>query len=199
MRTLHIHLVLSLSVGALLSAFLFAGNAAATTVIAVDTESATKRASAVVLATVASQESLWNAARTRIYTYTELDVQEDFKGEKRGKRVRVRQLGGKVGNIGCYVPGTPTFRKGEEVLAFLLPLKKDKTCFRVVGMAQGKYSVRKDGTAVRKLNGLHLVGADPERLLEETRVPLDKLIGRVRAAVAAEVRQKNVRPEGTAR
>jgi hypothetical protein len=199
MRTPHTHLVLSLSVAAILSAFLFVGSATATTVVALDTESATKRASAVVLATVASQESRWNDARTKIYTYTELDVHDDFKGEKRGKRVRVRQLGGKVGNIGCYVPGTPTFRKGEKVLAFLEPLKKDETCFRVVGMAQGKYSVREDGTAVRKLSGLHVVGADPERLREESRVSLDKLIGSVRAAVAAEARQKNVRPEGTAR
>ncbi len=199
MRTSYPHLPVSLSIAVILSALLLGGNATATTVVVVDTQSATNRASSVVLATVASQESRWNDARTKIYTYTELDVHEDFKGGKRGKRVRVRQPGGSVGNVACYVPGTATFRKGEKVLAFLRPLKTDKTRFRVVGMAQGKYSVLKDGTAVRELNGLHVVGADPERVREDSRVPVGRLIERVRATVAAEARQKNVGREGSAR
>ncbi len=199
MRASNYHLAVSLSIAGILSAFLLGGNATATTVVAVDTQTATNRASAVVLATVASKESRWNEARTKIYTYTELEVKEDFKGSAGGKKIKVRQPGGRVGNVVCYVPGTATFRKGEKVLAFLRPLKTDRTRFRVVGMAQGKYSVRKDGTAIRGLNGLHVVGADPERLLEESQVPLDKLVERVRATVAEEARQKNVGWEGSAR
>jgi hypothetical protein len=186
-----------MSVAGILSVFLFSGSATATTVVVVDTQTTTDRASAVVLATVASQESRWNDARTKIYTYTELEVREDFKGGTSGKKIQVRQPGGRVGNIACYVPGTARFRKGEKVLAFLQPLKTDKTRFRVVGMAQGKYSVLKNGTAVRELNGLHVVGADPDRVREDSRVPVDRLIERVRATVAAEARQKNVGGEGS--
>jgi hypothetical protein len=199
MRISYHHLAVSLSIAGILSTLLLGGNATATTAVAVDTQSATNRASSVVLATVASQESRWNDARTKIYTYTELEVEKDLKGNTSGKKIRLKQLGGSVGNVTCYVPGTATFRRGEKVLAFLRPLKTDKTCFRVVGMAQGKYSVLKDGTAVRRLNGLHVVGADPDRVRQDSRVPVDTLIEKVRATLAAAPRQKKVGREGSAK
>ena len=199
MRDRSLRVLVAVFVGVALSTFLLSGNAAATTAVAVDTKFVTKRASVVVLATVVSQESLWNDARTKIYTYTVLDVQDDFKGKTKGKKIEVRQPGGRVGDIACYVPGQATFRKGEKVLAFLRPVKTDKTCFCVVGMAQSKYSVLEDGTAVRDLNGLHLVGPGRERVRRESRVPLGDLTERVREIVAAESSEKNAEKQGSAR
>ena len=199
MRKKSLKVVVVVLVAGILSAFFLTGNATATTAVAVDTEFMTNRATAVVLATVVSLESRWNDAHTKIYTFTVVDVQDDFKGKTKGRKITVRQLGGRVGNIACYVPGQPTLRKGEKILAFLRPSKKDKARFCVVGMAQGKYSVLEDGTAVRDLNGLHLMGAGQERAREESRMPTDKLIEKVRAIAAGESRQQNADQEESAR
>jgi hypothetical protein len=180
-------------------ALLLHGNVLATTAVAVDTQFLTERSTAVVLATVVSQESRWNDDHAKVYTFTVLDVRDDYKGKIRGKKVTVKQLGGTVDGIVCRVPGQPAFRKGEKVLLFLEPMEKERDRFRVVGMAQGKYSVREDGTAVRDLKELDLVGAARDRVRHESPVQLGTLIEEVRSIVSKQSRQAGTTGEGDVR
>ncbi|MCX7957668.1 MAG: hypothetical protein N3B13_01305 [Deltaproteobacteria bacterium] len=100
----------------------------------------TERSDAIVRGTVKDTESVYNEERTKIFTYSVIDVKETFKG-KVPPVVRVRTFGGRVGDINMKVPGMPEFKKGEEVFLFL---RKNEDFWHVTGMIQGKYTVDKD-------------------------------------------------------
>jgi hypothetical protein len=99
------------------------------------------------LAKVISIKSEWNKDRTTIYTYTSLKVNEYIKG-KGPEKIVIRQIGGKVGEIEVFVPGNARFDLGEEVFLFL---EKGSKYYYVMGMAQGKFSVKKDKLSKEKI------------------------------------------------
>jgi hypothetical protein len=136
---------------------LFAGTAIVSTPIAAEATivkrltvaEMARRADVVVQGTVVRQSASWNAERTRIYTVTELRVVEALKGTATaGATISIRQLGGTLDGIVQSIAGNARFDVGEEVVVFLdqdeaLPLHY------VIGMAQGKFSVRRTGPAVQ--------------------------------------------------
>ncbi|MFC1592355.1 hypothetical protein ACFL43_07505, partial [Thermodesulfobacteriota bacterium] len=67
-------------------------------------------------------------------------------------RVRVEHLGGMIGNVGMGTSDMPRIEPGEEVILFLTSALSRKSSrfgfvYRLVGAAQGKYSVGADGIA----------------------------------------------------
>jgi hypothetical protein len=70
----------------------------------------------------------------------EIEVTETLKGQA-GSSVLVVQPGGRVGDIGQIVHGLASFAEGEEVVVFLE--RRGTSAFRVMGMAQGKYQIRR--------------------------------------------------------
>lgn len=92
----------------------------------------------IVVGDVVSTESAWDSGHRNIYSTIEISVLESWKGVVPGNgSIRIRQLGGTVGDIEMSVHGMARFAPGERTLLFLRQA-------RVVGMGQGKRAVRWD-------------------------------------------------------
>lgn len=125
----------------LLTATLLLGlPAAATTMLRMDLTGLAQAADTVVHGTVRRMESRWSGDHRRIVTDVEIEVTETLKGQA-SSTVLVVQPGGRVGDIGQIVHGLASFAPGEEVVVFLE--RHGANAFRVTGMAQGKYQVRR--------------------------------------------------------
>ncbi len=98
------------------------------------------RSEAIIRGVVKEVSSRYNEERTKIFTYSVIEIRETFKG-KTPPVVTVRTYGGRVGDISMKVPGMPEFKKNEEVFLFL---KKNDEYWHVTGMIQGKFSILKD-------------------------------------------------------
>jgi hypothetical protein len=134
-------MTLRTTLSTLLAAALLIGlPAAATTMLRIELSELAQTADTVVHGTVRRLESRWSGDRTRIVTDVEIQVTETLKGQA-GGTVLVVQPGGRVGDIGQVVHGLASFAEGEEVVVFLE--RRGKSAFRVTGMAQGKYQVRR--------------------------------------------------------
>jgi len=137
--------------------------ASATTVQKFSRQELTKKSDSIVMAKVQDVYSSQDAVSKEIYTYITLNVTESVKGAKGEKQVTIRQLGGSVGNLISAVPGTPSFKTGEEVVVFLSVRDKDGYPW-VMGLQQGKYSVVTDENGFKQvrneLDGLQLLSPD---------------------------------------
>jgi hypothetical protein len=137
--------------------------AVAATVVPQSLEQLTDRATVVVRATVASQESARAPGPAGIYTFTELRVVETLKGSA-PEVVRVRQAGGTVGRETVQLSGDASLAPGEDVLVFLSCRPEQTTC-AVVALAQGKFHLQgaTDGSvqASRDFAQTEFVHGDP--------------------------------------
>jgi hypothetical protein len=121
-----------------------------------------KKSDTIVRATVVDETARYDANK-EIYTYFTLRVLEPVKGSAKDEVITIRQIGGVVGTIASIVPGTPSFKKGEEVVVFLT--QRDAAGYPwVMGLQQGKYSVSSDENGQKRvrneLDGLKLLGAN---------------------------------------
>ncbi|MDE3180943.1 MAG: hypothetical protein KGM47_14955, partial [Acidobacteriota bacterium] len=105
-------------------------------------EQLTQASSAVVQGRIVRQASQWNAAHTEIVTLTTIAVDKNIKGSTRG-RVVVQQLGGTVGNVRVYVPGTARFYPQSHYMLFL-ERAANSANFQMVGMEEGAYRIVSD-------------------------------------------------------
>lgn len=139
---------MSRSSSALTAALLALGLAApasATIMVPLSLEDLTGDAAAIVRARVVESSAAWDEGRQKIWTTTVLDVSETvWSAAPVGRQVRVRTLGGEVGDMGMKVAGTPVLKLGEEVLLFLRADSKVAGAFAVIGMNQGRFSMRTD-------------------------------------------------------
>jgi hypothetical protein len=120
--------------------------AAGSLVQALDLAELTAQAERIVVAHVVSSKSDWDPSRRTIRTRIEIKVEEAWKGAVApGETIVIVQPGGSVGDIEMRVHGMPSFALGEKTVLFLA----GQAAPRVVGMSQGKRSVRWDSTAKR--------------------------------------------------
>lgn len=127
-----------LAAAAVLATALLIGaiQASASTALKMDLDSLVANSDRIVVGQVVSMRSFWEDGR--IYTDTTLEVLENWKGDER-KTVRVRQLGGRVGDMTTKVSGLARFQAGERALVFLENAGRE--AFIVTGLAQGKFRV----------------------------------------------------------
>ena len=148
--------------------------AKASIVRVMDLAELTAEADRIVVADVVSTQSAWDSRHRNIHTTIEISVQESWKGAVPGDgRIKIRQLGGTVGEIEMAVYGMARFEPGERALLFLRHSG-------VVGMSQGKWPVRWESTRKRWLvdarrKSSTAVASQPEQL--------ERLRERVRALV----------------
>lgn len=161
--------------------------ASATVVLALDLRELTWRSDRVVVADVVAMRPAWDGRRERIDTWVELRVVESWKGEvPAGGRVVVRRAGGTVNGITMVVIGEAGFVAGERAVVFL---KGPSDRAQVVGMAQGKRTLRRDaaGRSVAEgtAGGARAVAPDAGGKLVPApappSVPLDDLRAEVRS------------------
>jgi hypothetical protein len=112
-------------------------------------------ADAIVVGTVISTSSRWDADHISIYTEVVVSVEERLKGSVGGDTVTVVVPGGAVGETAQWVSDTPVFEMGENAVLFLKELPGEGVfqirlqdaplplpSFLVHGQFQGKLEIR---------------------------------------------------------
>jgi hypothetical protein len=102
-----------------------------------------KGADVIVSGKVKEKKSSWNEKKTRIYTRTTVEVDEYLKGQRTGKSIEIKTLGGEVGDVGEVYTHMPTFDKDEEVLLFLEKNEPEEV-FQVFHGEEGKINMHKN-------------------------------------------------------
>ena len=141
------------------------------------TEHLTRASDLVALGAVESAVAGWGADGTTIVTTATVVVAEVIRGQSASRKIEVEYAGGEVGDIGLKVSDEPGMKTGERVLLFLKrgtgPGETGK--YRLVGKAQGKYSIGPDGVARKK--GFSVVG-DTTQI--DAEIPLETLIEKIK-------------------
>lgn len=149
----------------LLSLLVLAAPAAAATVLALELAELVSESDHVVTA-VAVAEDVHRDARGRIVTDVTLEVAQRLKGPTAvGGELRMRTLGGVIGDLGMRVPGEPSLAMGSEHVLFLRD--GDEAC-RAVGMSQGALRISEENgerTVNPGASGLRLVERNGGRLV----------------------------------
>jgi hypothetical protein len=130
---------------AVFGAVLLAASAFASTLQRMSLDQLSEASTEVIRGHVVSQETLWNPAHTRIYTYTTLAVEQTYKGNPASTLI-VQQPGGTIGNVHVFVAGTIQFRLQAGYVLFLERSAADPSKFLPVGMMQGAYRIYRDAT-----------------------------------------------------
>ncbi len=115
----------------------------ATTLVRLSLEQLSQASTHVVRGHAVRQESRWNPEHTRIVTLTTVAVDQVFKG-RGASTVVIEQLGGTVGHIRSYVPGTVRFFPLTDYVLFLEPSASNPSRFLIVGMRQGAFRIYRD-------------------------------------------------------
>ncbi len=139
----------------------------------------THNATVVVLGEIVAVASQWNAAGTQIFTRVELMPHELLKGTTQTGPVYFVQPGGRVGDLGSVVTGSPPFAVGERVVVFLAPRRDGE--LGTIGLFQGKFSVERDTAsdvdlAVRRVPGS--AHATDHMTLEQLRSEVQNALGK---------------------
>jgi hypothetical protein len=125
----------------------FPSPGSASLILALDLPTLVSRADQISVVDVVSVKSAWNVAHDRITTTVDLTVVDCWKGTVApATHLQVVQPGGTVGEIEMRVDGMPHFQVGERTLLFLRGRPDHAS---VVGMAQGKRPVSREGTNSR--------------------------------------------------
>ena len=93
----------------------------------------------ILRARCVQNSTAWDAGE--IWTFTTYEPTEVWKGSAQS-HVRVRLLGGRVGNLTSNVSGVPRFHAGEDVVLFLTPTTLGD--FSVVSWVQGTFRIHHD-------------------------------------------------------
>jgi hypothetical protein len=126
----------------------------------------------IVRGRAGSSYSDYGAARDgsrRIYTFTNLTVEEVFKGDAPGASLVFRELGGTKDGVGMMVAGAAQFSNGEDVVVTLGPRNDDGT-YDLRGLSTGKYAVQKDADGTEYLVGMGL-NMNGEGIVHDEDVP----------------------------
>ena len=99
----------------------------------------TLKANLIVYGTCKETISVLDKKEKRIFTYISIVPDRCFEGEECPSLIKIKQLGGVVGNLVMRIPGTPNFSPNEKVILFLS--EAGRGYYQVLGMSQGKFSV----------------------------------------------------------
>lgn len=123
-------------------------------------------------------ESMWSDDGRAIISRASVIVNEVVRGKLVEERVVVEYDGGEVEDIGMRVSDVAPLIKGEKVILFLKSGKSRKASAdikRIVGKAQGKYTIGEDGIARKK--GFSIV--DGEKDIDNN-IAADLLIDKIK-------------------
>ena len=159
----------------------------ATLVLPMSLEQLSEEASVVVHGRVTNRWSAWDDAHRRIWTYTQIEPVEVWRGDA-GTGLVVRTIGGQVGEIGMQVAGTPQLVPGEEFVLFLEDRDGPGPGMGIVGFAQGAFRIQREPAgllAVPLMDGVALVGT-LDAGTPVVQMAFEELRSAVRGALSAE-------------
>ena len=160
--------------------------AQATVVLKLNRAKMTELSAVVVHARVGTQRTLEERPGS-LTTLIDLEVIEAFKGKLApGDGITLMQMGGQKGDFIQSIPGTSTFKTGEEVVVFLAAFQGR---YVQVGVGLGRFAVKRGQTGVLVIEEFGDVafaspGKDgvirPGHAPEPARLPLARLAAEVR-------------------
>ena len=190
MQRSHLALVALLALGAV--PFAAVETASATQIDVLDLRALVRASDHVVVGTVVRTVAHLDGLE-RIVTDAEIRVEERLHGPARaGMTVRVRRLGGVLGDVGMRIEGEPTFIAGERLVLFARTVGTEGI-LRPVGMSQGVLPIERRDGAEQVLpggEGLTMVAPGPGGALEPSPGALveprgiDGLLAEIRSLVA---------------
>ena len=105
---------------------------------------------------VLKSSSAWDNSHQFIWTHYEIAVHDITKGN-RTQTLVVSEPGGTADGLTQYIPGTVTFRAGEEVALFLY--RTPIGYLRTVGWGQGKFTITPEQRVYSDFGRLELAAA----------------------------------------
>jgi len=123
-------------------------DAGASTAVALSVRELASTSDAIVRVTQLAKTSAWEDGR--IVTTSKVRVDRVVAGAPPASELSIRTLGGVVGEIGQYVEGEADLAPGEQAVLFVTPVRavaSTTTTMRVVGRAQGRWSIARDARA----------------------------------------------------
>ena len=162
-----------------LTVIFFTSSESSALMIGLNISGLTKASEVVLKGKVVKTTSYWGEGDF-IVTRASLRVQKVIKGKVAQKKIVVEYLGGEIGDIGFSVSDMPTLKRGENVILFLESQKAEnntvnENVYKIVGNAQGKYTVGSDNVAKR--SGFCVV--NEESIVDEDNVIIDDLINKI--------------------
>ena len=156
------------------------------TVEHISLERMTRESHTVVYGTALSSYAQWEG--NNIYTYTTVQVRESLKGSN-SSTVTLKQLGGIVGDVAQEISGSPSLRRNEEVVLFLVQWRNHLWIHSIV---LGKFSVATEDNKSVAYNDLNNIGLIDPVTKEEIRqsnsksnhIPLQSFLREVRTFIA---------------
>jgi hypothetical protein len=146
---------------------LLVGVAEGATVLKLSNEEITKRADVILHGKCTKKASRQDQDAKMVVTDYEFDVQELLKApadvNSSDKTFKFSILGGKLEDgSGTFISGYPTYSVDEECIVFLDKVHPKTHCRTSIGLAQGKFTVKKEADSskkylVRELGDLNLV------------------------------------------
>lgn len=88
----------------------------------------------------------------KIYTYTDVQIEEVIKGDVSPKTIQVREIGGEKDGVTLEVPGSAHFKHGDDVVLMLAKQASDRS-YPLLGLSTGKYTVSRDSSGNEVLIG----------------------------------------------
>lgn len=168
------------------------GLAAATTYAPSTVDDRIRTAERVMCAECRSVEVRPDSSTGLLYTYSTFDLLEDLKGRSDTPTIRLRLIGGRLGDRATVVVGVPQFKRGTEYVLMLG--KRNKAGYpTVVQFERGVLKMRRDARGRRFVEGA--VGVGVRRAVS---MPLDKFRTRVARVVREqeEARRKQAKRKG---
>lgn len=121
----------------------------------------TEKSEFIIIGTVDSVTSQYSSDSTTIYTNVILSPTTYLKGTPVSDNLSVKVFGGMVGHMLLYVPSSADFEMGESALVFLASdTSVLNAVYRVVGWAQGKFTIYYDNQTGQYLVTRDLDGID---------------------------------------
>jgi len=140
--------------------------ASATTAIRMTESELAAKSDVVVVAEVEEQRS-FRASDGLIYTDSQLKISDVLTGEvESGETVRIRQMGGTVGDETLVIPGDAELEVGERAVFFLADREPEGDVLFLTQLAQSKYEIvgaTEDGDLILMQDLSGLAFYDPNR------------------------------------
>ncbi len=184
------------------AALVLARPASATVLVAADLGELVNDAQSIVHGRVVDTMSQWLDGRRGIETIVTLEMENALKGSA-VRWMTFRVPGGQMGPYRSFMPGTPTFSEGDEVIVFLAG--EGPAIPHIVGFSQGLYRVSVTGGTRAVQPGVPgpagQSDADVSRGTGSRFVPLDvfetqvRTLVRVQAAARGGARLEHGRPQ----
>lgn len=138
--------------------FCLAPSPARGVMIPLSTDMLVQKADAAIIGDVVDVFSFWTPLPRQIRTKVKITVDAVLFGQVPEREIEVEVLGGAVGDTELVVSDAPSFKKGERMLVYLQfnRISVDGSgpsflpSYKVLGLAQGKYTIGNNGLASRR-------------------------------------------------